>query len=926
VAGVRFWLLGPLRVSDGDTDIEIKGTKRRLLLATLLADAGRPVSKQRLIDVLWGEDPPPTAVQSLHNQVLGLRRDLHDPDGALLRTTASGYLVAADAADVDALTFERHVAAGRAAHRDGDWSRAATELRAALALWRDEPLAGLPPAPALAYTVTRWSELRRQALDWRIDCDLRLGRHADIVTELAELVQTYPMREGFAAHLMLAYYRSGRQADALSTYTAVRDVLVTELGVEPGDELRRLHGRILAGDPALMPPAASARTLPVPAQLPASVSDFTGRGKEVARLCDLLSADAGERPPVVATVTGVGGIGKTTLAVHVAHRMAADFPDGQLYVNLRGAGGNPPATGDVLARFLRDLGTDPADIPVDDDERAARYRSRLADRRMLVLLDDASDTGQVTSLLPGSPGCATLVTSRHRLALLSTSARIDLGVLDRDEARDLFGEIAGRARVTAEPDAADRVLDVCAGLPLAIRIAAARLVSRPKWPITLLADRLADVRGQLDELSVDDIAVRTSFRVSYANLGTGTQGERAFRLFGLWPGGALGVPAAAALLDRSERDSEHALESLVDVHLVESPAPAWYGLHELLRVFAAETADTEETPDERAAATSRLLAWYLHTADAAAKLIRPSHARDVTVPQVPNHPGLAFESYQDALDWCERERVNLVAAVTLAAATGRHDIAWQLPCALYGFFHLRGYQADWIATLTTGLASARRIGDRHGESSMLNNLASIHYSARQFGPAKDYFQQALAISQERGDRRVEAIILGNLGSAYAGLGEFAVAVEHDTRSLAIRTERGDTRGQAVMLGNLADHHRRGGDLLAASEAAERGLVTARESGDRATEAILLHNLGEINVEWGRFDVALAHCHGTLAIRQEMSDLRGEVIALDLVGTVLVHLDRPDEAVATWRRALAIAERMDESRATELAARINHYLA
>ncbi len=444
---------------------------------------------------------------------------------------------------------------------------------------------------------------------------------------------------------------------------------------------------------------------PGPMQLPADIADFTGREVHVRQLCSLLSVvGRGDDSPgavPVALVAGAGGLGKTTLAIHAAHRVRADYPDGQLYVDLLGASPQPIPAADVLARFLRDLGVKATQIPVTEEERAALFRTRLNGRRVLVVLDNARDAAQVRPLLPGTASCAVIVTSRSRLSDLVGGGLVHLDVLDDAEALALFSRIVGSQRAAAEPDATAELLVACAGLPLAIRISAARLAARSSWTIRSLADRIGDEHRRLDELKVGDLAVRASFEVSFASLPAavvpgGVSPARAFRMLGLWQGPSIGLSAATALLGEPEDNVADTLEFLVDAHLLESPAPDRYRFHDLLRVYAAERAHADEPEQERSEALARVLAWYLHSAEAASRVIEPHHLR-VPVDMPP--PSLRPQTFRDldqALDWCETERPCLVTAARQASEAGQKEVAWKLPAAAMSFYFRRSHWADWM--------------------------------------------------------------------------------------------------------------------------------------------------------------------------------------------------------------------------------------
>src|SRR5690349_6671828 len=648
--------------------------------------------------------------------------------------------------------------------------------------------------------------------------EVALGGHDQAVAEMPLLMANHPLREGLWLLLMRALDGAGRHAEALEVYGRAREAISAQLGVDPGAELRQFHAELLAKDTAVPGGVISAGSVPAgtgaaqavtpeserdepprgprpagppPAQLPADVTDFTGRDEQVERLGELLShaGDAASSEPGavrIAVVAGTGGLGKTSLAVHAAHRVRGSFPDGQLYVDLLGATPNPVPPGDVLARFLRDLGVDGRDIGVDEAERAARYRTVLAGRRVLVVLDNARDAAQVRPLLPGTASSAVLVTTRSRMPDLASTRLVDLNVLDDDDALKLFVKVVGEERAAAEPEATAELLEACAGLPLAIRICAARLVTRSGWTIRAMAGRLTDEHRRLDEMRAGDLAVRASFQVSFASLpaSTGSRGidpARAFCLLGLWPGPSISAAAAAALFGVPEYSAEDALEVLVDTHLLESVTTDRYRFHDLLRVYAAERAEADLPAAERDAAVTRLLTWYMRTADAAATAVSPHRYNIVLDPGGTDPPPPAFAGVDDALAWYDSERANLVAATRQAAASGLHDIAWRLPAPLFSMFNRRGNWAECIATHHIALDSARLAGHRQGEAWILNNLGdALGFTRHSEGIG--CLERSLDIRREIGDRTGEAQSANNLADAYHWLGRTDEALELYRRS------------------------------------------------------------------------------------------------------------------------------------------------
>src|SRR5580658_3752143 len=758
---MRFRLLGPLEIRAGEDWLGIGAPKWRAVLAALLINAGQIVPADVLINEVWPGTPPAKAGNLISIYVLRLRRLLGDTDSTLLVTRAPGYLLRLAPGDTDAQVFESLVREGRRAYAAGDPERAAAQLAEALALWHGSPLADVPPTTLVETEAERLTELRLDAAELRVMAELACGSHAQVIPELRRLLADHSLRENLWLLLMQALDGAGRHAEALEAYGQARSVLAEELGVDPGAELRRCYAELLAKDDALTKDAGDApgsisagtisassglassapappearvpRPVPAPAQLPADVADFTGRDDQVRHLVDLLSsasADDESGAVRIALVAGAGGLGKTSLAVHAAHRVRGSFSDGQLYVDLLGATPHPLGVGDVLARFLRDLGVDGRDIPVDEAERAARYRTVLAGRRMLIVLDNARDAAQVRPLLPGTASCSVLVTTRSRMPDLASTQLVDLNVLADEEALALFSRVVGDERAAAEPEATAAVLLACAGLPLAIRICAARLATRSGWTIATMADRLRHEHRRLDELSVGDLAVRASFQVSFAALSASAQPDGiapadAFRLLGLWPGPSVSSAAAAALFGTREYLAAAALEALVDARLLESTSPDRYKFHDLLRVYAAERAMADLSEPDRDAAIGRLLRWYMRASDAAATAVAPDRYNVPLEPakRVDADPApLAFATAGDALAWYDSERVNLVAATGQASEHGLHDVAWRQPAPLFVVFQSRNNWVDCISTHRIALDSARRLGNRQGEAWVLNNL------------------------------------------------------------------------------------------------------------------------------------------------------------------------------------------------------------
>jgi DNA-binding SARP family transcriptional activator/tetratricopeptide (TPR) repeat protein len=935
---VRFRILGPLEVWTDEGWSGIGAPKWRALLATLLLHPGQVVSTERLIAGLWGEDPPERAANLVSVYVLRLRRLMGDPQGRMLATRAPGYQLRLADDDLDAAAFETGMREGRQALANGKAEQAAAILAEALALWRGPALADVPASPLIKAESDRLEESRLAGLELRITADLRGGQLVQLVPELRRLLSEHPLREGLWTLLLLALEGTGRRVEAIAAYGAARQVIAEELGVDPGPELRELYQRLLTADarpdpgpgpaagapapeprPARSPartPAAAAG--PPPAQLPADIGDFTGRAAHLAQLRGLLTRSSGTQNPsalAVAVVAGTGGLGKTTLAVHGAHSLRDEFPDGQLYVELRGASVQPAVPEEVLARLLRDLGVAPAGVPAAPEERATMYRTRLAGRRVLIILDDARDAAQVRPLLPGSASCAVIVTSRHRLADLASSRLVDLDVLGDEEARHLLGSIIGPERAEAEPDAVREVLAACAGLPLAIRIAGARLASRRGWTVSALARRLADRRRRVDELTSGDMAVRACFDVSFDNLqkpaAGGVDPASAFRLLGVWPGPGVSLQAAAALLGQPEDPVADALEILVDAHLLESPAPERYGFHDLLRAYAAERAQAQEQEPAVDAALARILDWYLRSADAAAAVIVPYRDR-VPLGADPAGAALTFATPEEALGWSRQERVNLVTATRQAAATGRHDVAWKLSVAAMAGFELHGYRAEWSATQAVALSSARAAGDQYGEAWVLNNLA-ILLSTEEAEGAIARFEQAMAIRSAIGDRHGQTQTATNLAFCHLLQGNYDEAVTAGKFALRLQRDNGRRHGEGVALCNLGEAYLGLGRHQEAVSVLQEALPVVRETGSKRIEAYVLRNLGQAHLDLGRSTEGAGLVEQALVIHQGEGDALGQAQDLHLLGQARRQAGQQAAARLAWEQAARLFEGLGDSR-------------
>jgi DNA-binding SARP family transcriptional activator/tetratricopeptide (TPR) repeat protein len=958
---VRFRILGPLEVWTDEGWSGIGAPKWRALLAMLLLHPGQVVSTDRLIAGLWGDQAPDRAANLVSVYILRLRRLIGDPQGGMLATRAPGYQLRLEPDDLDALVFESAVSEGRQVLADGQAGPASAILARALSLWHGAALADVPASDVITAESDRLEESRLAALELRITADLRGGQPAPLVPELRRLLSEHPLREGLWALLLLALEDTGRRAEAIAAYGDARRVISDELGVNPGPELRQLYQRLLAADADAAPgadaaggaaeapraagadaargaptarSAPTARAVPLPepprtassvpqraadadaarppAQLPADIGDFTGRGSHLAQLRSLLTRSSGTDNPsalTIAVVAGTGGLGKTTLAVHAAHDLRDEFPDGQLYINLRGAAEQPAMPEEVLARLLRDLGVLPGQVPAGQEERAALYRTRLAGRRVLIVLDDARGAAQVRPLLPGSASCAVIVTSRHRLADLAGSRLVDLDVLDDDDAHHLLTAIIGPERAAAEPGPVAEVLAACAGLPLAIRIAGARLASRRGWTVSALARRLADQRRRVDELTAGDMAVRACFDVSFESLqksvtADGVDPAHAFRLLGVWQGPGISLPAAAALVGQPEDPVADALEILVDAHLLESPAPDWYSFHDLLRAYAGERAQAQEGAETVNDAVARILDWYLRTADAAAAVILPYRDR---VPLDPADLAVSaphFESIDAALSWSSQERANLVAATRQAAAVARHDVAWKLSVAAMAGFELHGYRSEWSATSTVALSSARLAHDRYGEAWVLNNIAML-LSTQQAEGAIAHFEQAMAIRAEIDDRHGQIQSATNLAFCYLLQGQHDQAVTAGKYALQLQRESGRRHGEGITLCNLGEAYLGLGRYEEAIATLQEALPVVRETGSMRIEAYVLRNLGQAHLDLGQSTEGADLLEQALVIHRAAGDGLGQAQDLQLLGHARSLTGQRPAARAAWEQAAGL---------------------
>jgi DNA-binding SARP family transcriptional activator/tetratricopeptide (TPR) repeat protein len=913
---MRFALLGPLELtSSAGEQLQLAGPRQRILLATLLLHANMPVPSEALAEAIWDGSPPAAAMVTLRSYIKRLRQGLGAEGRERIAARDPGYMICVREPELDVLEFGALCKTAGAALRNGDWAGTATAAARALALWRTAPLLDVPSQLLADEFVPELERLRLQALEDCFEARLRLGKHQELTSELRELTAQHPLRERFHAQLMLALAGTGRQAEALEAYTKARQVLVGELGIEPGPELRDLHQQILAGDIATVTAhvklSAEAQGTP-PRQLPAVVADFTGRAAELAVLTGMLEQTGAGGPGtvVISAIGGTAGVGKTALALHWAHQVARRFADGQLYVNLRGfdPSASPASSAEAIRGFLDALGLPPDRIPPTPQAQAGLYRSLLADRKMLVVLDNARDEEQVRPLLPASPGSLVVVTSRHQLSGLAAAdgARlITLDVLSHAEAVQLLTTRLGHARATAEAEALSEIATLCAYLPLALAVAAARAADRPAFPLAALAGELRDVAGRLDALDSGDpvTGVRAVFSWSYRRLSD--EAARMFRMLGIHPGPDITAPAAASLAAIAKADARRMLRELTRAHLVAEHVPGRYALHDLLRGYAAEQARDTDSDAERDAAVGRVLDHYLCTAADAALLLMPAKEPVVLTPP---GPGVAAEQPADnreALAWFEAERQVLSAAVTLAAKAGFDTHAWQLPWAMASFYQIRGQWQDWAATQRTALTAATRLGDTAAQALSGRLLASACIELGEHRQARRHYASSLTLCQQFGNRLGEAKIQHSLGTLANRRGRYADALGHAEQALRVYKEIGDKANEAEALNNVGWYHALLGHYQQARTFCRQALTVCATVGYRFLEGTVWDSLGYAEHHLGNLDEAAACYQRAVSLHREGGDRPSEAEALIHLGDALHAAGKIAQAREAWQQALDI---------------------
>ncbi|GAA3876007.1 BTAD domain-containing putative transcriptional regulator [Streptomyces sedi] len=894
------------------------GPGARCVLGVLLLEPGQTVSVERLIEACWGQEPPSSARGALQVRVSHLRRHLP----GLIETGSGGYRVVVGRDQVDVHRFRGLVAA---ASTTADPAEALRRWRAALDCWSGEPMAGVhsrwvDEMVRRPLWEERWSVVERLA-----GALVELGRHREAVAELRGLLRHEPFREGAHVLLMRALWAEGRRAEALDAFRAAREVMVAELGIEPGPELTELHGRILREDAEPPPnggegqraPGPPPVTPPAPRQLPAQSGLFVGHAELLAAL-DQAEADRLRQPEAASgpvLLTGMGGVGKTRLALHWARLRADSFPEGQLFVNLRGYGaGRPVSPTAALEGFLRALGVDRSEGSRGLDELAALFRSTVAGRRVLVVLDNAHDAEQVRPLLPGA-GCTTLITSRHRLpGLIGRDAgrRITVPGLATGEGRLLLADMLGEERVAREPEAAAALTELCAGLPLALRVVADRLSSVPGAGLGEVVGELRDGRDRLAAFSADDDLgsdLRTIFRASYRELPEDL--ARVFRLLALLPPERVSVAAVAALTGWEEAVARRAMDRLHAHHLVEQPAWARYELHDLLRVFAHEEAVRQESEEQRSQAITRVVDWYTTSAHHAMGRVRPRD-RAVEPPRLTKAPVAEFADRGAALAWCDEERATLLALPELALAHGLHRHAWYLPWTLFSYFSTRRLFDAWVSAGETALAAATALRDPAAEGRALNLLGPAYVEVGRTKEAEAVFRRAVAVFRAARDEYSEAAVANNLGTLHIDLGAFGEALNDFTRARELYGRAGSTFKEAVALAGIGWAQvglERWAEAIRHLEAAVEAMPLASQAQARA-EAF--DQLGVAHAGDGAPERAVDAWRQAADLYASCEDWHYESEVRSRLGAALLELGDVEAARRSLRRARDLAERLGGS--------------
>jgi DNA-binding SARP family transcriptional activator/Tfp pilus assembly protein PilF len=925
---VRIRVLGPLVVTGAlDRPLPLGSPKQRTLLALLLVRAGNGVTAEALLNEVWDHDPPDSGMANLRSYASGLRRVLDSsPGSAALARSGSGYVLTVRG-EYDLTRWRELTRSGRAALADGDLEKALADLRDGLGLWRGPALADVQLGLALTAWQTGIHEQRMTAAEDLVEALLRFGQVGSAIEQAGDLLAEAPTRERAAGLLMRALYHGGDLAAALATYDRTRRVLAETLGVEPGEDLRRLQRQMLKRDlpppPAVVNPTAERAERVVPRQLPTDVAGFTGRAELLEALDGLSTLDS-KAAVVVSAVAGTPGVGKTALAVHWAHRVAARFPDGHVYVNLRGfaPGGAAMGPSEAVRALLEAFGVAPQRIPASLEAQVGMYRGLLDGRRVLLVLDNARDAEQVRPLLPGTPGCVAVVTSRSRLSgLVATEGAHPLTVdlLTAAEARDMLAQRLGDQRVEAEPEAIDEIITWCGRLPMALAIVSARAVTHPAFSLATLATQLR--QGRLDGLENGDPVtnIRAVFSWSYQAL-TPAAAEL-FRLLGLHPGLDITTSAAASLASLPVRQVHRALAELAHAHLLIEHTPGRYTFHDLLSAYAAELAEEMDAPAARQAATRRVLDHYLHTAYTADRLMRPDReqitldppAADVTPEAVVDHTG--------GLAWFAAEHPVLLAAIQHAVHCGLYSHAWQLAWTLENWFDWRGHWHELAAAQKVALDAAARSSDPVGQAHTHRGLARVYTRTGRYEEALTHLRTALDLFTQIGDQAGQAATYRSLGIVLARQGQHGEALKCDEAALDLHRATGDSAAQAVVLNNMGYHHGLIGNYEKALAYCQDALTVHQKFGARDGEARTWGSLGYAHSHLGNHAEAVRCYRHCVDILDKLGDRSSKADNLKQLGDA--HYAAGDIATAriVWLQALDLLEELGRPDAIQLRARL-----
>lgn len=958
-------VLGPLRVWRGADEVPLGPTGRRAVLGLLVLAEGRTISRAEMVDALWGENPPTSVINIVQSHIMHLRRLLEPTRAARtpsrhIQTVGDGYrlLVPGDTR-VDLTRFRELVDEADRAENVGAFHKTAGLLGAALALWHGPVLADVPVLAQHRWILGPGLD-RRRALARYIDAMVGLDNGPDVLNAAAADGAEHPLDESAQARLIRVYQSMGQRDQALTVYHRTRQRLADELGITPGSELNVALGELLKapdGDADTADyldrlhadsdnghreqykdhpspdtdPAASTDSgdgLPVPAQLPADVRRFAGRADQLAKL-DAIAATVGTVPAavVVAAISGTAGAGKTALAVHWAHSVVKKFPSGQLYVNLRGfdPGGVAMDPANAVRGFLDALAVPAERVPASHDAQVALYRTLMADRRMLIVLDNARDSEQVRPLLPGAPGCLVLVTSRDQLTSLvvTTDAHcLPLDLLAIDEARDLLARRIGTARILAEPDAVDVLITGCARLPLALAIVAARAATRPQLPLGSIAAELYDSHTRLSALSDTDPAadVRAVFSWSYTTLTR--PAARLYRLLGLHPGPDISTTAAARLIDEPVAQARQLLHELAAANLLTEHVPHRYTYHDLLRAYATDLAHRTDPEPERQAATRRTLDHYLHTAHAADRLLNPT--RDpITLGPPPSSSIMDVPIDHDmVMAWFTTEHHVLLAAVDHAARAGFDTHAWQLAWTLATFLMRRGHWHDMVTVQRTAVAAASRLADPSASIYPHRLLAVAYIELGRFDGAQTHLDNALHLATQTGERAMQARIHDGFAYLYGRQHRHPEAISHSQQALALFRATDHQAGQADILHNLGSYHGMVGDHATTLAYCRQALAQFEELGDRDGQAASWYWIGHAHLHLGHLDDARATLLHALDIERNVGDRYRQAEILDRLGDTHHATGHHDAARTAWQQALHVLDDLDRKQADQIRAKLS----